>query len=272
MKKLLLTAFLLGFCLVTTPAMADPISDWEYTLIYGFQDGSWSPASATGSLLNPYGDPTRLEWGTGGSGPSSIQASGMNLPTPPNGITTGTYSLGDGKHQVLTFTHENNPIYSTTPSSSLTETTLYSTFSLGPFFDLRSFEIEFWETPNSGYPTNPADPDWVSDDYDENNPAEDYFWLRNPEDLITEITYLGYIYTITFEIEGLVELPNKALAHWADEGITEGALGLITQEDRDTSFISSFTMTARAVPEPGTMILFGIGMIGLAGAMRRKKM
>jgi len=239
LNKLLLTALLMGFCLVATPATAGLITDWTYSLDYGFTSYS---AGVTPDLNNPNGDPTKLSWGQGSQGPSSILVAGTDVAPP--GVSNGVYTTNAAAQLAMSFTHDNNPITGTT----LTEATLHSNIVLAGTYGL-DFEIKFWETPNT-----PGD-------------VDDIFYLVNPDDLVNQFVIDDYLYTLTFTIDGLVTLPASANTHF---GVAGDLQGLLTPENEATSFNSYFTITAAPIPEPGTMILFGMGMIGMAGAIRRK--
>ena len=297
-SKILLTVLLLAFCMIATSAMAAPITSWNYDLKYYFSD--WNDGVETNN------NQTTLSWG-GNSG-SSISVEGTNavsdetfsgINDEPKGTTSsGTYdSSSVDKQLAMTFSHDNKPISGN--STALEWATLTSKLTLSvdgkPVNDKmpweEHFNIKFWETPNTA-PKQvkqnilqkifgiPGSIKYTGD-------VDDIFYLVNSDDLTTTFQLDDYLYTLTFTINdlmdlnltGLTEKERRFLGFGVDLEFSETAIyqGLRTPENQYKTFGSHFSITSEynpinnPVPEPGTMILFGMGMIGMAGAIRRKR-
>ena len=84
-------------------AKADLITEWDYQIDSAFT--AFSPAGVTGLNPNPNlgNNPTTLQWGTGGNGPSSLVVD-STVASPP------TVTTGGGPVAGASITHNNNPI------------------------------------------------------------------------------------------------------------------------------------------------------------------
>jgi hypothetical protein len=46
-------------------------------------------------------------------------------------------------------------------------------------------------------------------------------------------------------------------------------IGFLTEEDKTNELQAGFAISAARVPEPGTLAIFGLGLLGLASIRRR---
>ncbi|PID78082.1 MAG: hypothetical protein CSB21_02125 [Deltaproteobacteria bacterium] len=268
MKKfLLLSGFIsLLFLSVSSTASAAPF-DWGYDLQYGFstfQGNNTPEGQIAGSIPNTsYNDfSTRLQWGipsTSGSNPNGLQSALQVYDYSFTGTTPVNTNV-----DATTITHENfvqqigtDYLTTATLSSQMILTPNPPAGSPLPTFT-RTFDIKFIETDNNG--PHPAD----------------IFYIENYESFSQYIgEYDGYKYTLEFIVPAFNPLTilEKELV-----GLVEGtpewdnARGFVTPEDQNTDIATYFKITATsATPEPGTMILFGLGLLGLAGFSRKRK-
>ncbi len=256
-------------------ASAALVTEWGYVVQSGFSafapvapNQNAAPNDTTnngvvGSAPNAGlgGLPTVLSWGQGSGGPSQLFVT-PTVSNPPNLFTNGPAVSG------AMLTHANNTI--TGASQTLTNAQLTSTLLLTPLQPAPGapigplpvvFDILFEETAN--FPAGGGDCTPGTG----GTPCADIFVLQDPGALSFDFLLDEFIYTVALTAAGLGPLSDEACAA---AGEAAGCVGFITEEGQDNVLQTSFTITARAVPEPGTLALLGLGLLGLGIARRRK--
>ena len=303
MNKLKLTclAASLGFASISANAVL--ITDWDYINDAGFDQwtSDANAIDATGIDASGASDdmfdtlfggelPKTLEWGTpyGAENPA-LKKSALAIEEKKAGSVTtsvvdgvGALAFSEGTGLV----HENWGV----TGDTLVAATLFDGLFLAPTapaaFPLApapvlQFGVIFEETYNT--PTNNVckyEPTQLVGQAGINQEGcSDLFTLvLGPNVTYTEVGdeiyltnnfvlpiagYDDYVYTLTTRLQGLEVLGD------IDCGPNATCIGFLTEEDKTNELKAGFAISAAQVSEPGTLAIFGLGLLGLAAVRRR---
>ncbi|MCE5261897.1 MAG: THxN family PEP-CTERM protein [Deltaproteobacteria bacterium] len=204
--------------------------------------GSWANAQPAGS--SP-GDPviangnplSTVRWGIPVYPQHQSGYDFLAVTTPFNAVVDGTaFGLG-------TFTHHNYPVY----APSLTSIDLNVSLSIFGFGALSpAFHFTHNETSNNATPeTNPLNNDIVT--------------LTNPA---LNATFSDGTNTYFFNLIGFSTNGGATIASY---------FSTVETLDNDAQLYARITSRPITTPEPTTLLLLGLGLMGLAGVRRYKK-
>ena len=264
-------------CLLSAHTFATPISDFAFTVGGGFVDDGTAVCNNSGddsciTFSNPDAltpDYLDITWGTANVGTNT---SGLSIAHDPWGL--GSITVGDGYQQIGSFTHSN---YVLAPNSDYLNSIMIS--GLFNLFDPDSNPIAIIPQVNNlaFYETlNENDIDNCDDPYP--NPPGNQ---TNCDDVFTtevlagsfDFTIDNYTYTFSFGFQAGSGLTGFIYDTW-DFGDGNGEVDVVriwTAENQASTIFTTARIDVRPVPEPGTLALFGLSLLGMGAYARRRK-
>jgi hypothetical protein len=256
------------------------ITQWDFYNEAGFTAYAPGGVNASDNSGTELGLDTTLSWGSPGHRSGATRRgnpTGEQSRLVSNGNASGTAITNGGPSFGVTLTHHNFTVWD--DGSILESATLQSVLWLTPVDPAGDaldplgvfFDIAFLETQNE------TDPGEFCDDGTPNgvgvnvNGCADIFVVTNPGVLETNFELNGYLYTLNIGGVGLGPLSNSACA---SVGQADQCIGFLTVEQQTNVLNPFFTISASAVPTqvpvPATVMLFGIGLLALGAAHRRR--
>lgn len=257
-------------------ALADPISAWDYEVALSWgTTGEQAPTFNRSNAGKQYISSTLISWGESKSQPDSWYAtrpdlSGRSAVQITNTPATGIVLTDGAAVPTNTITHYNNVVSNS--YGTLTTATIIADVKLwapghadgdDPLVSEQNiFQIYFVETPNTSGTCVPGS----------TSVCDDVFVLTMGT-LNKNFEYGGFVYYVSmFEETNALDSLNNIACTRAGSGTP--CIGFMTPESQATPARFAFTITSKPVvvqvPEPGMMALFGLGLLGIGAARRRK--
>lgn len=275
-------------------ANAALVTQWNYSTNAQFLGATYETGGAGTSITNPY----ELSWGsdggdfqdpsddatenrsalTVGSGDSGNARIGGGPVTGSIATTIGSSSLNVAPG--VSLTHWNNPIsaaFNTLLTGSLFDTLTLTPTAWDPGTDPDpgvvnapsiTFNFDFRETPNEG----PCAGGTAT-------PCGDLFGFAGIPNLNQAFTLAGIEYFAQVFVlgpgGGASPISFLNAGQCSALGFSGVCQGFLTAEDAATTAQFAFAITTEripvTVPEPGTVALLGLGLLGIGANLRRRK-
>ncbi len=256
------------------------VAEWSATLENGFANGTsfdWNGVAISESGATTVGGipaSTSLRWpGSGNQSgldvtPGTVSGSSVSVFT--NGATVDTLGITH-LNRVITC-DQGSPTTGSICLNALKDTVLLTQLTLTaidfpiagvdtalPPLPVAAIDIRFVETFNSGPCGFP----------EQSGPACSDIFVIDPLDLSFSFIFAdGIEYFVEIGAEGLIDLSDEACLK---AGVAVGCVGLTTQEGEDTLVLGNIRIFTKEAPEPGTLAILALGLLGIGVVTRRKR-
>lgn len=258
-------------CLLSAQAFAAPITSFDFTVGGGFVydtatcDGGGTCGIQYSDIDPLSGDYLNITWGTPFPGAGG-NTSGLQITHNPEGY--GALQVGGGPQRIGAFSHSNFVLLADGGWMNLVNLT--GMFNLlapdnSPIVAISQLNnLAFHETRNDILPCVDPSPDGNQTECD------DVFTTQALAGAF-DFTIGDYIYTFSFGFEAGDGITGIAMTTWDFGDGDVDVVRIWTAEGGVSTIYTTATIDVRPVPEPSTLALFGLSMLGMGAYARRRK-